>query len=101
MASSSCFCKRELFLVHFYTQKSFILSCLSYCDFCSPRFFIMESVHNFVSFKCSIVLILALCCIQQMGHQSTFGVFQLGTMVCLRHIGGERLCAHLSLSYTM
>ena len=53
MASSSWLCKRKLFLgaFFFYTQKSLILSYMSYCDFYFPIFFILESVHNYVLYN--------------------------------------------------
>ena len=62
----------------FYAQNSLIVSYLSYCDFYRPRFFILENVRNFVSFKNSMVLKLTLCCLQRMGYQCTFGVLQAG-----------------------
>jgi hypothetical protein len=62
----------------FYMQNSLIVSYLSYCDFYRPRFFILENVRNFVTFKRSMVLKLTLCCLQRMGYQCTFGVLQAG-----------------------
>ncbi|GFG29057.1 hypothetical protein Cfor_02087 [Coptotermes formosanus] len=59
-------------------KNSLILSYLSYCDFYRPRFFILENVRNFVSFKRSIVLKLTLRCLQHMGYQCTFGVLHTG-----------------------
>ena len=48
--------------------------------FCSarPRFFILENVKNFGTFKDSIVLKLCMRVLVQMGYQCTFGVLQAG-----------------------
>jgi hypothetical protein len=62
----------------FYIQNSLVVSFLSYCDFYRPRFFILENVRNFVSFKRSMVLKLTLRCLVSMGYQCTFGVLQAG-----------------------
>ncbi|CAI9739711.1 DNA (cytosine-5)-methyltransferase 1-like [Octopus vulgaris] len=59
-------------------KNSLIASYLSYCDFYRPRFFVLENVRNFVSFKKSMVLKLTLRCLTQMGYQCTFGVLQAG-----------------------
>ncbi|KFP68688.1 DNA (cytosine-5)-methyltransferase 1, partial [Cariama cristata] len=50
----------------------------SYCDYYRPRFFLLENVRNFVSFKRSMVLKLTLRCLVRMGYQCTFGVLQAG-----------------------
>lgn len=50
----------------------------SYCDYYRPRFFLLENVRNFVSFKRSMVLKLTLRCLVRMGYQCTFGVLQVG-----------------------
>lgn len=63
------------------------LSCLSprsYCDYYRPRFFLLENVRNFVSFKRSMVLKLTLRCLVRMGYQCTFGVLQVGCRATLR-----------------
>ena len=52
-------------------QNSLVASYLSYCDYYRPRFFLLENVRNFVSFKRSLVLKLALRCLVQMGYQVT------------------------------
>lgn len=52
----------------------------SYCDYYRPRYFLLENVRNFVSFKRSMVLKLTLRCLVRMGYQCTFGVLQ----VCCR-----------------
>ncbi|NWU09144.1 DNMT1 methyltransferase, partial [Cephalopterus ornatus] len=49
-----------------------------YCDYYRPRFFLLENVRNFVSFKRSMVLKLTLRCLVRMGYQCTFGVLQAG-----------------------
>lgn len=51
----------------------------SYCDYYRPRFFLLENVRNFVSFKRSMVLKLTLRCLVRMGYQCTFGVLQVGS----------------------
>ena len=59
-------------------RNSLIVSYLSYCDFYRPRFFILENVRNFVSFKRNMVLKLTMRCLIRMGYQCTFGVLQAG-----------------------
>ncbi|XP_014281484.1 DNA (cytosine-5)-methyltransferase 1 [Halyomorpha halys] len=59
-------------------KNSLIVSYLSYCDYYRPRFFILENVRNFVSFKRSMVLKLTLRCLVKMGYQVTFGILQAG-----------------------
>ncbi|PIK50641.1 DNA (cytosine-5)-methytransferase 1 [Apostichopus japonicus] len=59
-------------------KNSLIASYLSYCDFYRPRFFLLENVRNFVSYKKNMVLKLALRCLVRMGYQCTFGVLQAG-----------------------
>lgn len=59
-------------------KNSLVVSCLSYCDYYRPKFFIMENVRNFVSFKRSMVLKLTLRCLVRMGYQCTFGILQAG-----------------------
>lgn len=49
----------------------------SYCDYYRPRYFLLENVRNFVSFKRSMVLKLTLRCLVRMGYQCTFGVLQV------------------------
>lgn len=63
----------------------------SYCDYYRPRFFLLENVRNFVSFKRSMVLKLTLRCLVRMGYQCTFGVLQVGsrTGVAGRWVGGS------------
>lgn len=43
-----------------------------------PKYFILENVRNFVSFKRGIVLKLTLRCLLAMGYQVTFGIVQAG-----------------------
>ncbi|XP_076753512.1 DNA (cytosine-5)-methyltransferase PliMCI [Xylocopa sonorina] len=59
-------------------KNSLVVSCLSYCDYYRPKFFVMENVRNFVSFKRSMVLKLTLRCLVRMGYQCTFGILQAG-----------------------
>ncbi|EHB03719.1 DNA (cytosine-5)-methyltransferase 1 [Heterocephalus glaber] len=58
-------------------KNSLVVSFLSYCDYYRPRFFLLENVRNFVSFKRSMVLKLTLRCLVRMGYQCTFGVLQV------------------------
>lgn len=66
-------CEAAVILVH----SLFSLPC-SYCDYYRPKFFLLENVRNFVSFKSSMVLKLTLRCLVRMGYQCTFGVLQVG-----------------------
>lgn len=59
-------------------KNSLIVSFLSYIDFYRPKYFVMENVRNFVSFKRSMILKLTLRCITRMGYQCTFGILQAG-----------------------
>ncbi|XP_071039220.1 DNA (cytosine-5)-methyltransferase PliMCI isoform X2 [Parasteatoda tepidariorum] len=59
-------------------KNSLIVSYLSYCDYYRPRFFLLENVRNFVSFKRSMILKLALSTLVRMGYQCTFAVLQAG-----------------------
>lgn len=53
----------------------------SYCDYYRPKFFLLENVRNFVSFKRSMVLKLTLRCLVRMGYQCTFGVLQVSILI--------------------
>ncbi|XP_011402705.2 PREDICTED: DNA (cytosine-5)-methyltransferase 1-like isoform X1 [Amphimedon queenslandica] len=59
-------------------KNSLVISYLSFCEYYRPRFFLLENVRNFVSFKKSMVLKLTLRCLVKMGYQCTFGVLQAG-----------------------
>ena len=59
-------------------QNSLIVSFLSFCDFYRPKYFILENVRNFVSYKANMVLRLTLACLLKMGYQCGFGVLQAG-----------------------
>uniref|UniRef100_F6XUV4 DNA (cytosine-5)-methyltransferase 1 n=1 Tax=Ciona intestinalis TaxID=7719 RepID=F6XUV4_CIOIN len=59
-------------------KNSLVVSYLSYCDYYRPRFFLLENVRNFVSFKNCMVLKLSLAALLRMGYQCTFGVLQAG-----------------------
>ncbi len=59
-------------------KNSLVTSYISYCDYYRPRFFLLENVRNFVSFKKGMVLKLTLRCLIKMGYQCTFGVLQAG-----------------------
>lgn len=58
---------------------SFCFCHCSYCDYYRPKFFLLENVRNFVSFKSSMVLKLTLRCLVRMGYQCTFGVLQVSS----------------------
>lgn len=59
-------------------KNSLISSYLSYCEFYRPRYFLLENVRNFVSYKKNMVLKLCLSSLVRMGYQCTFGVLQAG-----------------------
>lgn len=59
-------------------KNSLVASYLSYCDFYRPRFFVLENVRNFVSYKKNMVLKLTLRCLLKMGYQCAFGILQAG-----------------------
>ncbi|XP_043229878.1 DNA (cytosine-5)-methyltransferase 1-like isoform X1 [Amphibalanus amphitrite] len=59
-------------------KNSLIVSFLSFCDFYRPKYFILENVRNFVSYKANMVLRLTLACLLKMGYQCGFGVLQAG-----------------------
>uniref|UniRef100_T1J9Z9 DNA (cytosine-5)-methyltransferase n=1 Tax=Strigamia maritima TaxID=126957 RepID=T1J9Z9_STRMM len=59
-------------------KNSLIVSYLSFCDFYRPKFFLLENVRNFVSYKQNMILKLTLSCLVRMGYQCTFGVLQAG-----------------------
>ncbi|KAK6619871.1 hypothetical protein RUM44_006271 [Polyplax serrata] len=59
-------------------NNSLILTYLSFCDYYRPKFFVMENVRNFVSFKKSIFLKHTLACLIAMGYQCSFAVLQVG-----------------------
>ena len=59
-------------------KNSLVATYLSYADYYRPKFFIMENVKNFASFKKSLVLKLCLRALVRMGYQCTFGILQAG-----------------------
>ncbi|KAJ8922234.1 hypothetical protein NQ315_004171 [Exocentrus adspersus] len=59
-------------------KNSLVVSFLSYCEYYRPKYFILENVRNFVSFKRSMVLKLTIRCLLAIGYQVTFGVLQAG-----------------------
>ncbi|OAD61349.1 DNA (cytosine-5)-methyltransferase PliMCI [Eufriesea mexicana] len=73
-------------------KNSLVVSCLSYCDYYRPKFFIMENVRNFVSFKRSMVLKLTLRCLVRMGYQCTFGILQAGNYGIPQTRRSKRAC---------
>jgi DNA (cytosine-5)-methyltransferase 1 len=60
-------------------KNSLVVSLLSYCDYYRPRYFVLENVRNFVSFKRSMVLKLTLRCLVRIGYQCTVAVLQAGS----------------------
>ncbi|GLV37979.1 Lysine demethylase 2 [Carabus blaptoides fortunei] len=59
-------------------KNSLIVSYLSYCDYYRPRYFVLENVRNFTTFKKNTILKLTLRCLLAMGYQCTFGILQAG-----------------------
>ena len=59
-------------------KNSLVSTYLSYCDFYRPKYFILENVKNFASFKKSMVLKLCLTTLIKLGYQCTFAVLQAG-----------------------
>ena len=67
-------------------RNSLIVTYLSYCDFYRPRFFLLENVRNFVSFKRNMILKLTMRCLVRMGYQCTFGVLQVNLLMKNYHV---------------
>ncbi|KAJ8965257.1 hypothetical protein NQ314_004269 [Rhamnusium bicolor] len=59
-------------------KNSLVVSYLSYCEYYRPKYFVLENVRNFVSFKRSMVLKLTIRCLLAIGYQVTFGILQAG-----------------------
>ena len=59
-------------------KNSLVATYLSYCDFYRPKFFILENVRNFASFKKGMVLKLCLATLIKLGYQATFAILQAG-----------------------
>ncbi|XP_060530589.1 DNA (cytosine-5)-methyltransferase PliMCI-like isoform X2 [Cylas formicarius] len=59
-------------------KNSLVATYLSYCEYYRPKYFVLENVKNFVSFKRSMVLKLTISCLIKMGYQVTWGVLQAG-----------------------
>jgi len=77
-------------------KNSLVSTFLSYCEYyryltfksllkrflemvaCRPKYFMLENVRNFVSFKRSMVLKLTISCLVKMGYQVTWGILQAG-----------------------
>jgi DNA (cytosine-5)-methyltransferase 1 len=59
-------------------KNSLVSTYLSYCEYYRPRFFILENVRNFASYKKSMVLKLCMRTLVKMGYQCTFGILQAG-----------------------
>ena len=56
----------------------YFLRIFQFCDFYRPKFFILENVRNFASFKKSMVLKLCLRALTKMGYSCSFGILQAG-----------------------
>ncbi|KAL1490162.1 hypothetical protein ABEB36_012901 [Hypothenemus hampei] len=63
---------------HSYFKNSLVSTYLSFCEYYRPKYFMLENVRNFVSFKRSMVLKLTLSCLIKMGYQVTWGILQAG-----------------------
>ena len=65
-------------------------SYLSFCEYYRPKYFVLENVRNFVSFKKSLVLKLTLCCLLRMGYQVTWvhcvGVVSDDDVICIVYV---------------
>ena len=74
------FSQMNIFNEREYSQfkNSLISTYLSYCDFYRPKYFILENVKNFASYKKALVLKLCLRALVRMGYQCTFGILQAG-----------------------
>ncbi|XP_045784072.1 DNA (cytosine-5)-methyltransferase PliMCI-like [Maniola jurtina] len=59
-------------------KNSLVATCLSFCDYYRPKYFILENVRNFAVFKKGMVLKLTMRALLAMGYQCTFGVLQAG-----------------------
>ena len=59
-------------------KNSLVSTYLSYCDFYRPKYFILENVRNFASFKKGMVLKLCMTALIKMGYQCTFAILQAG-----------------------
>ena len=59
-------------------KNSLVSTYLSYCEYYRPRYFILENVRNFASYKKSMVLKLCIRTLVKMGYQCSFGVLQAG-----------------------
>eukprot|EP00727_Mastigamoeba_balamuthi_P002493 m51a1_g12240 putative dna (cytosine-5)-methyltransferase (1149) ;mRNA; r:103255-108938 len=55
-----------------------VVSFLSYLDFFRPKFFVLENVAAFASFKKNLVLRVVFRTLLEMGYQCAFGVLQAG-----------------------
>ncbi|KAF7281042.1 DNA (cytosine-5)-methyltransferase 1-like [Rhynchophorus ferrugineus] len=59
-------------------KNSLVATYLGFCEYYRPKYFMLENVRNFVSFKRGMVLKLTLSCLIKMGYQVTWGVLQAG-----------------------
>jgi DNA (cytosine-5)-methyltransferase 1 len=59
-------------------KNSLVATYLSYAEFYRPKYFILENVRNFASFKKSAVLKLCMQALIKMGYACTFGILQAG-----------------------
>ena len=59
-------------------KNSLVSTYLSYCDYYRPKYFILENVKNFASYKKGMVLKLCLTTLIKMGYQCSFAVLQAG-----------------------
>ncbi|CAG9770763.1 unnamed protein product [Ceutorhynchus assimilis] len=59
-------------------KNSLVATYLSFCEYYRPKYFMLENVRNFVSFKKGMVLKLTISCLSKMGYQVTWGIVQAG-----------------------
>ncbi len=59
-------------------RNSLVVTYLGFCDYFRPKYFLLENVKNFFSFKESVVLKLVLRCLIDIGYQVRFFVKQAG-----------------------
>eukprot|EP00727_Mastigamoeba_balamuthi_P006777 m51a1_g272 putative DNA (cytosine-5-)-methyltransferase (1274) ;mRNA; f:255291-260283 len=60
-------------------RNSLVISFLSYLDWFRPRFFVLENVNTFVTYKKNLVLRLVMRALLEMNYQCCVGVLQAGS----------------------
>ncbi|XP_030756300.1 DNA (cytosine-5)-methyltransferase 1-like [Sitophilus oryzae] len=59
-------------------KNSLVATYLGFCEYYRPKYFMLENVRNFVSFKRGMVLKLTVSCLLKMGYQVSWGILQAG-----------------------